>query len=356
MEKLVKGPVVLYEQMRLKILELINQRNLKAHDPIPSETELAKLFGVSTRTSKEALIALAKEGIVYRMPRRGTFLAETNASKKRISLGIIVPEMDEYSGKLIEAAVQYAAANGAEALLRISGGILQTEESLLQELVHQGVNGIILFPGNRKSCGNEVLRLHLDNYPIVIVDRTYREINIPSVYHDHYQGGYDMTAYLLGQGHRRIGFVTEDIEGVMSREDRYYGYVQALMDHGIPVPRDLVYTHKAGQSGLAEFLSGHSEMTAVFCANDYLAGETEKACIQSGVKVPEQLSVTGFTDSPIASLLPVPLTTVRKPGVELGEAAARLLLERIRHSGTIPPSVKLPTELVIRESVRDMNQ
>jgi|GEM_PF-440347 len=451
-EKLVKGPVVLYEQMRAKIVELIRERNLQPHDPIPSEAELAAMYGVSTRTSKEALAALAREGVVYRMPRRGTFLAEQPGrpqSRGLIPLVLIVPDMDEYAGAIVQAAVTAAQGMGAEILLRVSGGDLREEEELLKRAALEA-KGIILFPGDRRTCPDELLRLHLAQFPIVIVDRAYREINIPSVYHDHYRGGYELTSYLIAAGHRQIGFITADIEGVMSREDRYYGYMQALLDNRLPFTSSMVLSLPgAGREGdamadasrtesgdtpdhaapsdtaqngaargaaaegatgpdaimaaaeetaadttgttvargamgsavnrdapsaaaakdtaamtpapaggqeaaLERFLDGHPELTAVFCANDEIAGQTLAACFRLGVKVPEQLSVAGFTDSLLARRLPVPLTTMRKPAGTLGEAAVRLLLERIGNPSVHPPSVKYPTELVVRESVRNL--
>ncbi|MDG0794176.1 GntR family transcriptional regulator [Cohnella ginsengisoli] len=373
-EKLVKGPVVLYEQMRTKIIELIRERNLRPHDPIPSEAELAAMYGVSTRTSKEALAALAKEGLVYRLPRRGTFLAERPGAPQRsnpLPIALVVPDMDEYAGAIVQSAVGAARQAGAEVLLRVTGGDLTEEERTLKQAAAEA-RGIILFPGNRRTCPDELLRLHLAQFPIVIVDRAYREIGLPSVYHDHYQGGYELTDYLIEAGHRQIGFITADIEGVMSREDRYYGYMQALLNNRIPFEGSMVLTlpgpgdgfgnrsvpalDEAGTAAALErFLQAHPRMTAVFCANDELAGQTMAACFRLGVKVPLQLSVAGFTDSSLARRLPVPLTTMRKPADTLGEAAVRLLLERIDNpSVSPPPSVKYPTQLIVRDSVRTL--
>jgi DNA-binding LacI/PurR family transcriptional regulator len=362
-KKLVKGPLVLYEQMRLKILEMIEERRLQPHDPLPSEVELAALFGVSTRTSKEALAALAKEGIVYRLPRRGTFLSEkpgSGGAGERMKLAVVLPAIDDYAGRIVEAAIRAGKRRGMDIALHISGGVPENEEEMIKEAASmQEIGGVIWFPGNRKACSHEVLRLHLSRFPIVIVDRAFREIDIPSVSHDHYQGAYDLTSWLIEQGHQHIGFITGDIEGIMSREERYHGYLQALLDRGIPFSRSLSYIcadapeadEERRRKELLAFLLEHPEMSAVFCANDLLANLAINTCVRAGIDVPGKLSVAGFTDSSIAQRSVVPITTVRKPPETLGEAAVALLMQRIQNPERTPPSIKQPTMLIVRESV-----
>ncbi|MBO7746460.1 GntR family transcriptional regulator [Paenibacillus sp. MWE-103] len=359
-ERLVKGPYALYEQMRRKIVELIEERGLRPHDPVPSEGELADMFGVSRRTSKEALLALAKEGIVYRMPRRGTFLAEYGEGRAAPArpagriVAMVVPAIDDFVGQIITAALPAAQALGCELIFRVAGDDHDKEEALLRELSEdRGIGGIILFPGDRRAFGRQVLRLHLAQYPLVIIDRAFREIDIPSVCHDHYGGAYELAKYLIEAGHRAIGFVSEQMAGVMSREERYQGYLQAHLDAGLPVNRSLIYSDYANrEEDLEAFMRGASAMTAAFCSNDYVALAVMQTARRLGIDVPRQLSVAGFTDSRMNGLLPVPLTSVRKPAGELGRACIDLLL-RIMDAppGTAVPSVKLPTRLIVRESV-----
>ncbi|MBM7565957.1 GntR family transcriptional regulator [Paenibacillus sacheonensis] len=359
-EKLVKGPFALYEQMRLKIMELIEERGLRPHDPVPSEGELADMFGVSRRTSKEALLALAKEGIVYRMPRRGTFLAEYgdgHAAPAGLSdrvITMVVPAIDDFVGQIMTAALPAAQALGYELLFRVAGDDHDKEEALLRELSEdRGIRGIILFPGDRRACGNQVLRLHLANYPIVIIDRAFRELDIPNVCHDHYGGAYELTTHLIGAGHSQVGFVSEEMAGVMSREERYQGYIQAHVAADLPVNRSLIYADYGNkEADLEAFIRAASAMTAVFCSNDYVALAVMKAAHRLGIEVPGRLSVAGFTDSRMNGLLPVPLTSVRKPAGDLGRACIDLLIQVIgAPEGTRVPSVKLPTKLILRESV-----
>ncbi|MFC4779362.1 GntR family transcriptional regulator [Paenibacillus sp. GCM10023252] len=374
-EKLVRGPVVLYEQMRVKILELIRERGLKPHDPMPSEVELAKLFGVSTRTSKEAMLHLVSEGIVYRMPRRGTFLArqpegvESYTDSQAVqagtkAVGIVVPVMDEYIGQVCAAAARELKRLGYESLFRFTDGSVHQEDQFIRELREESrLVGILLFPGNRRTCGDEVLRMHLDKFPIVVVDRLFRELNLSSVVHHHYQGAYELTEYLIRKGHRHIGFISEEITGIMSREDRYDGYAAAHVNLGVPVQSSSVLTSPGDGQRLQEtdsrdillrYLRDNPQMTAVFCSNDYVALQLMNAALEAGITIPGELSIVGYTDFQMASLLAVPLTTVRKQGEPLGLQAALLLHERIQHPEMPPRTLQLPTQLIERKSVRDL--
>jgi DNA-binding LacI/PurR family transcriptional regulator len=208
------------------------------------------------------------------------------------------------------------------------------------------------------------MRRHLEGFPIVIVDRTFRETTVPSVYHDHYQGAYDMTRYLLDRGHERIGFVSEAVFGVMSREDRYQGYVQSLMEQGISISKKAIYTectwspeeghNRKLMEDLKEYLNENAEMTAIVCSNDLVAAQVLYATTNLGIVVPDRLSVVGFTDLSIARMIETPLTTVRKPTQPLGEHAVELLMERIIDPSATPRFVKLATQIIERGSVQDL--
>lgn len=249
-----KKPNLLYLQIADKVIEIIRSRRLQPHDPVPSEGELAKLFGVSRMTSKLALEQLAEQGLVYRLPRRGTFLSGNqdgvlesgllSADKKALpiatkekqcnQIALIVPHLSDYTSRIIAAAEIEARKHDCDLILKISQN-KEDEDRCLQRLVDGGISGIILFPQGRKTCSDQVLRLKLQQFPIVIIDRIFREVQIDCVYHDHYLGSYQMTRYLIEKGHREIGYTSNSIDNITSREERYQGYIQALLDHAIPV-------------------------------------------------------------------------------------------------------------------------
>ncbi|SHE10348.1 Arabinose metabolism transcriptional repressor [Chlamydia abortus] len=369
----------LYLQVADKVLAIIESRKLQPHDPVPSEGELAKLFGVSRMTSKLALERLAEQGLVYRLPRRGTFLAgnreggvsvgegskqQTPASAERKSskqIALILPHMSDYTSRIITAVENEVLKHDCDLILKFSKD-KDDEDRYLRRLVDRGVDGMILFPQGRKTCSDQVLKMKLERIPIVIIDRIFREVQIDCVYHDHFRGSYEMAQYLIAKGHREIGYTSNAIENITSREERYQGYIQALLDHGIPVKNQYIHFRSVPcdpsrvnemDPEQAQFIGSNPLMTAVMCGDDHVAISTLFTALHMGVPVPERLSIVGFSDIKLSALTPVPLTTVRQDTGRLARSAVELLMKRVNRSKEKQLTIKIQTEIIERKSVSD---
>ncbi|WP_042162187.1 substrate-binding domain-containing protein [Paenibacillus gorillae] len=367
---------LLYKQMVVKVLELIRSRKLRPHDPVPSEGELAKLYGVSRMTAKLAFDILVKEDVVYRLARRGTFLSAgyvegveelalpritlqpEQPAKRKIAM--VFPNMDDYTARIIASAEQEARKLNCQLLIRISLD-KEDESECLQELYEDRVDGVILYPRGRMACSEKVLELNRLHYPLVIIDRIFREVQIDCVYHDHYQGAYNLVQYLIGKGHKEIGYISMSFDGVTSREDRYKGYLQALRDHKLTANEGYALLHCSEDymSRLSEvnpqlkaFIGKNSALTAVVCADDYLATSCLYTALSMNVSVPNQLSVIGFSDIQLSSLLPIPLTTARQTTEQIGQAAINLLFKRMDKSREGAVTIKVKTSIIERSSVK----
>jgi GntR family transcriptional regulator of arabinose operon len=379
-----KKPNQLYLQVAEKVIGIIQSRRLRAHDPVPSEGELAKLFGVSRMTSKLALEQLVEQGLVYRLPRRGTFLAgghqdgiphdegvqaekaphiaekpnkQTVKPSKQIAL--IVPHLSDYTSKIIAAAEVEVRKHDYDLILKISKN-KEDEDRCLQQLVERGISGIVLFPQGRKTCSDQVLRLKLQQFPIVIIDRIFREVQIDCVYHDHFRGSYQMTQYLIKKGHSEIGYISNALDNITSREERYQGYIQALLDHAIPVKTQYIHfkTVSCDPSRVNEsdpeqeqFILANPQMTALLCGDDHVAISTLYTALHLKIPVPEQLSIVGFSDIQLSALAPIPLTTVRQDTEQLAHSAFNLLMKRVNHSMEKQITIKIQTTIAERKSV-----
>ncbi|MEK8128712.1 GntR family transcriptional regulator [Paenibacillus filicis] len=369
---------LLYVQIAGKIKSEIRSRKLKPHDPVPSEGEFASLFGVSRMTTKLALESLAKQGIVYRLARRGTFIAEgyedaaaehedtvvlpdrDYVKKRRIAL--VVPNLDDYVARIMVSIENEARKMDCHLLVKITKD-RDDESNCLQELYEDQVDGVILYPRGRKTCSEKVLRLSLLKYPLVIIDRIFREVQIDCVYHDHYQGAYRLVEYLIEQGHKEIGYLSMSFDGVTSREERYRGYLEALLDNQLPINSHNMYLHcnesymdnlTSPNDQIVAFFEQNPALTAVMCADDYLATSCMYTAFSMKKSVPDDVSVVGFADIQLASLLPVPLTTSRQATELLGVAAFDLLAKRMEKSNEVATTIKVPTDLVERSSVRSL--
>ncbi|MBE5967811.1 MAG: GntR family transcriptional regulator [Lachnospiraceae bacterium] len=376
--KVVKGNAsdTLYNRVRNEILKMIIERQIGANEILPSEGEIAEQFGVSKMTSKLALNSLAEDHIIYRIPRRGSFLADVDRNKirnmvdvdaKSVSNGLtaksnyfalIIPKLDSYCGNILREILKAAESNNYHVIVKYSDGIRENEEQLLSEIAKvPEIKGVILFPGDNNTCGVELLNYKVRNYPIVMVDRVFKEIEFDSIYHNHYQGAKDAVNYLIKKGHSKIGFISKSTSDVTSREERYQGYVAGMMEankrirnESVQIGDDMVLVDV-----LKDYLIKNESLTAVFCADDYIAVYLYYAAQKLGKRIPEDLSIIGFTDNEILSYIPLKMTTVRQPVEELGHLAVEVLIDKINDSNTPPRTIRIKTEIVERDSVKEIS-
>lgn len=376
----------LYQSVRADIIAMIQARGMQPHEMLPSESAIADTYHVSRMTGKLALKSLEDDGIIYRVKRRGSFLAEGFEARiavaeeakptrerppKQFSIALIVPPFDFYVGEIIRSIQKAAEDRSVRLVLHMTDGDEAEEARVLRELSRLTyINGIILYPLSRADIGGELLSMKLNNYPLVLVDRTFEGMVLDSVVHGHYEGAHEITSYLIDRGHENIGFVSQPLGTSRSRELRYQGYIHALMEHGAPILKnhiriiesDIHTVHgkhvldSPAHAVLCDYLTSNRQLTAVVCDEDYTLLEVFYAARNVGLRVPQDLSMTGFTDNRVLRFAPMRFSTVRQPVDELGEKAVELLLERIANPGRGYSKVTIDTEIVDRESIRVLSE
>ncbi|MDE0349729.1 MAG: LacI family DNA-binding transcriptional regulator [Gammaproteobacteria bacterium] len=164
---------------------------------------------------------------------------------------------------------------------------------------------------------------------------------------------FGLTEYLIGQGHRAIGFITGHPDHAASGE-RYAGYRDALRDHGVPFAEDLVrqgyFDFESGKRAAGALLELTPAPSAIIASNDDMAAGVLFEARERGTSVPGDLSIVGFDDTRIASRVWPPLTTARQPIARMAETATRLLIDRLDGEPARSPEQSFECELVIRES------
>jgi LacI family xylobiose transport system transcriptional regulator len=197
-------------------------------------------------------------------------------------------------------------------------------------------------------------QLHRSGIPFVVVDPTGEPVHdTPSVGATNWSGGVAATRHLIGLGHSRIGVIAGPREILCSRA-RLDGYRAAMDAAGLPVDEALVRHgdfHVASGERLARAMLRLPEPpTAIVACNDLMALGVYQAARDSRLRIPEQLSVVGFDDLPVASWVSPPLTTVRQPLAEMAGTATRLVLDLARGERSAQTRFELSTNLVVRES------
>ena len=218
----------------------------------------------------------------------------------------------------------------------------------LQLLLERRVDGVIVLAGRIPDAK---LRAVAAQVPIVIVARRVEGLESQCIYIDNQAGAYRATRYLIGLGHTRIAHIAGPADHP-DAIDRLAGYQRALAEAGLAVDQGLIvpgqFTEATGLTGIEELLARGERFGAVFAASDQTAYGAMLGLFNHGYRIPTDISLVGFDDQYLSAYTLPPLTTVRQPVVEMGQAAAAAVLRLLDDEEPLLPV--FPTDLVIRKS------
>lgn len=260
--------------------------------------------------------------------------------------------LDDYFGRVVTAAVEALAAAGRTVVVDV--GESAREANVLTVAGAELAGAVLVLPPEQVR---DLASLRDRRLPFVVVDpRESLPPDVPSVSAAHVTGARDVTEHLLGLGHRRIGVVSGPPEWLATRA-RLAGHAAALAHVGLlPDPslrRSVQATADDGfvaGSSLLEDPGPGGRPTAIVAFNDKCATGVVRAAAERGLRVPQDLSVTGFDDLDIARAAVPALTTARQPLEEMGRLAVSVLLRLIGHQPVDALHVSLSAELVVRGS------
>lgn len=255
--------------------------------------------------------------------------------------------------EVIRGVENVARDEGLSVVLSESAGRLTPGRTWADQVAARRPHGVILVLSGLDASGQALLTSR--SIPFVVLDPAGDPgDDVPSIGATNWHGGLAATRHLVELGHTRIGAISGPSRMMCSRA-RVDGYRAALETAGLPVDPALIrpgnFHHESGYRAGLELLRSPDRPTAVFAGNDLQALGLYEAARELGLRVPEDLSVVGFDDLPVARWVGPPLTTVRQPLTEMAEAAARLVLELGRREQ--PPAgtrMELATRLVVRSS------
>jgi LacI family repressor for deo operon, udp, cdd, tsx, nupC, and nupG len=185
--------------------------------------------------------------------------------------------------------------------------------------------------------------------PLVALCETIPGADIPQIEVENRAAARAMTLYPASLGHRSIAYLCGPSGNVLEHE-RFRGYCDGLREAGLSFDRDLVwsggYTLEAGIRAGHRIVERKQWPSAVFCSNDETAIGLMRALTSAGIRVPQDISVTGFDDIEFAAIADPALTTVHQPRQELGRAGAEVLVKLLRGE-TVPSRIRLPTEIIV---------
>jgi LacI family transcriptional regulator len=267
-------------------------------------------------------------------------------------IDLLVTEFSAWAGEIIRGASEAALA----AKCRIAVTAVTSDADVdhwLRSLTASRTDGVILVLTELSAAHRS--RLGALQVPVVIVDPVGQpDPEVLSIGAANWAGGLTATEHLLSLGHERIATITGS-PAVLCSQARLDGYRAALERAGLPLDPALVKTgdfhYQSALSAASELLSLPEPPTAIFAASDVQAMGVYEAARQHGLRLPDDLSVVGFDDVPMAQWMAPPLTTLRQPLAEMATLAARTLL--LGDTTGFQNRVELATTLVVRESTRE---
>lgn len=356
------GKVPKHQQVHGALERGIRSGRWKAGDRLPSEAELVRQFGASRITVGRAVRDLQLAGLVERRAGSGTFVRAGRPSGA-LSFGLLIPELGET--EIFEPIWQGIMASPLareHALIWASSTAAAPKEELAWELcrqyVERKVSGVFFAPLELTPAKDEVnqrITRALDeaHIPIVLLDRT--AVPYPQRGHhdlvgiDNRRAGYVVTGHLLGLGARRVAFVAL-ANAAPTVEAREAGYREALHARGVPFDPSLVHRVDPTDAQAVRALLEAHRPDGVVCANDWTAARLMHSILALGYAVPGDVRLVGIDDVHYASLLPVPLTTLRQPTRQIGAAALAAMLDRVAGAELPTRDILLHGSLVVRRS------
>lgn len=302
---------------------------------------------VKETTRNRVMEAVEELGYVANLPARS--LA---GGRSRI-IGMLVPNLDNgYVGTITQGIDRELARANYDLMLYTSHRHPSKESFYVSAIANGLTDGLLLIAPLVPTTYLDALREQ--NFPYVLIDQADDTENSNVVEATNWQGAYEATRYLCQLGHRRIAFI-KGAPAVRSANDRLLGYKAALLDHDIPFQDELViagdYQQHTGYESTKKLLQKEiPPPTAIFASNDLAAIGAMDASREQGFRIPDDISIIGFDDIPQASFVYPKLTTVRQPLEQMGQIAAKILLEQIEDRSHLPQRVALATQLVIRDS------
>ncbi|MET7869135.1 LacI family DNA-binding transcriptional regulator [Streptomyces cyaneofuscatus] len=306
---------------------------------------------VSEATREAVEAAVAELGYV---PNRA---ARALAGNRTDAIALVVPEpetrffAEPYFSAIVRGVGAALADTDMQLLLTLAGNDRERRR-LAQYLTAHRVDGVLLVAVHADDPLPELLEQL--GMPCVISGARHANEPLASVDSDNFDGARAAVEHLINRGRRSVATITGRLE-VYGAQRRLDGYRAALAAAGLPPDERLIapadFTEEGGARAMRELLARRPHLDAVFAASDVMAAGARQVLREADRRIPKDVALIGFDDSVVARHMHPALTSVRQPIEEMGRRMAQLLLEEIAgRVGEEPPTVVLPTELVVRDS------
>lgn len=376
----------MYEKIFDDVKRQILDQSYKPGDRIPSEKELAEEYQVSRITSKRALEMLAAERIIVRKPGRGSFVADPEADGAGAAehgrldgtyggngtdgeaagklIGVVLTDFaGSYGTRLIYGMEDAAREQDCYLVLKRTFGIQENEEATIRKLLQLGVDGLIVFPAQGEYFNAEILKMVIERFPLVLIDRELKGVAAASISTDNVKAAQEAAEYLFDLGHAHISLLSPPPVDTSAVEERIEGFVQAHAGRGIAAERELWISDLTSTlpnsfydenierdiDKIMRHLQANPSITAFFAIEYNIALLAKAAVTRLGLRIPEDVSIICFDSPQFRIGEGYAFTHMRQSEEDMGKLAVENVLALLENR-PVANKIKLPALLVPGES------
>ncbi|MEK4248978.1 LacI family DNA-binding transcriptional regulator [Paenibacillus sp. FSL W7-1287] len=329
--------------------------------------DIAKLANVSVATVSRVINDTAPvkdstrkkiEALIQQYQFQPNAMARSLLKKETGIIGIIVPDLtNPFYTEVLAGAETEAYSTGHTFLLMNAIGNYEKESAYLSMLRERRVDGMLFLGGriNLKNGDEELdqeLIQHASTIPTVLINGTVKGNVLTRVATDEYKGACMAVQYLIDNGHKHIAFLGGEMH-MSTTSSKLRAFKKTLKDAGLQVREEWIlpdsFSIDSGRKQMEHLLSLKKQPTAVFCVNDFVAIGAIKTAIDHGVQVPEDMSIVGFDDIPLAHHFIPEITTVSQEANELGRTAIQVL-QRMMNQEKVKKHTVIEPKLMVRKS------
>ncbi len=323
---------------KLNISPATVSRGLKDHPSISKKTK-KKIFDM-----------------VDAMGYRSNHFARNLRQQQTNTIGVIVHELKSNFITSVLAGIEKVATEaGYDMIITHSSESAVKEAANAKNLFHKRVDGLIASLSFDTTNLDHFKPFIEKKVPVIFFDRVEQNTTNSVVIIDNAKCGYLATKHLIDQGCKRIAHVTSSLKRNVYSQ-RFKGYQDALFDHGIPLDEKLLLVNdlseNAGIEAALKILKMKHRPDGIFITNDFVAAVCMRTLKENGIRIPEDMAIVGFNNDTISKLVEPALTTINYPGVDMGEIAARNLINHLKGISNIhqTETIIIHSELIVRNS------
>jgi len=293
------------------------------------------------------------EAAIHELGFKVNEIARGLKTSRTMTVGVLIPSLENIFFTSIVSNIENVLLNNRYGVILCDyRQDKRLEIEKLNFLVDKMVDGIVMVP---QGVSNEhIMPVVKAGIPLVFIDRVIKGIDCDAVLADNAEASFKAVEQLIIRGHRRIGIICGPRE-IFTTEERLRGYIAAFEHYGLMVDRDLIkfgnYQVDGGHRLLLELLDSDSAPTAVFVTNYEMTLGAIMAVNERNIRIPRDLSLIGFDNLEMARIVKPSLSIVAQPIQQIGETAARILLDRIKNGPGSPQVHRLKADVLINESL-----